>query len=49
MALFELINFGVQSNKFIGERNWENGFQLISGLLASSAAVLDIAGGEWMP
>ncbi|MFH3693225.1 T6SS effector BTH_I2691 family protein [Acinetobacter baumannii] len=45
VALFELINFGVQSNKFIGERNWENGFQLISGLLASSAAVLDIAGG----
>ncbi|KYQ85329.1 hypothetical protein AWW72_05050 [Acinetobacter sp. NRRL B-65365] len=45
VALFELINFGVQSNKFIGEKNWENGFQLISGVLASSAAVLDIAGG----
>ncbi len=45
VALFELINFGVQSNKFIGDKDWENGFQLISGVLASSAAVLDIAGG----
>ena len=45
VALFELINLATQSNKFMAEKNWENGFQVTAGLFASTAVVLDIAGG----
>ncbi|WP_277950500.1 T6SS effector BTH_I2691 family protein, partial [Acinetobacter sp. Res13-Abat-PEC12-P5-02] len=45
VALFELINLATQSNKFMAEKNWENGFQITAGLFASTAVVLDIAGG----
>lgn len=45
VALFELINLGTQTNNFVGDKNWENGFKVTAGLLASTAAVLDIASG----
>ncbi|RLZ08909.1 hypothetical protein EAH57_07760 [Acinetobacter sp. 2JN-4] len=45
VALFELINLGTQTNNFVGDKNWENGFKVTAGLLASTAVVLDIAGG----
>ncbi len=45
VALFELINLGTQTNNFVGDKNWENGFKVTAGLLASIAVVLDIAGG----
>lgn len=43
--MFELINLGTQTNNFVGDKNWENGFKVTAGLLASTAVVLDIAGG----
>ncbi len=45
VALFELMNLGTQASLFAGDRNWENGFKVTAGLFASTAAVLDIAGG----
>jgi hypothetical protein len=45
VALFELMNLGTQAGLFAGDKNWENGFKVTAGLLASSAAVLDVAGG----
>ncbi|MQZ30042.1 hypothetical protein F4U02_03280 [Acinetobacter haemolyticus] len=45
VALFELINLGTQTNNFVGDKNWENGFKVTAGLLASTAVVLDIASG----
>lgn len=45
VALFELINLGTQASLFAGDRNWENGFKVTAGLLATTAVVLDIAGG----
>ncbi|ENU30489.1 hypothetical protein F991_01625 [Acinetobacter sp. CIP-A165] len=45
VALFELINLGTQTNNFAGDKNWENGFKVTAGLFASTAVVLDIAGG----
>jgi len=45
VALFELMNLGTQASLFAGDKNWENGFKVTAGLLASTAAVLDVAGG----
>ena len=45
VAVFELMNLGTQASLFAGDRNWENGFKVTAGLLASTAAVLDVAGG----
>lgn len=39
------MNLGTQAGLFAGDKNWENGFKVTAGLLASSAAVLDVAGG----
>ena len=45
VAVFELMNLGTQASLFAGDRNWENGFKVTAGLLASTAAVLDVASG----
>jgi len=45
VAVFELMNLGTQASLFAGDKNWENGFKVTAGLLASTAAVLDVAGG----
>lgn len=45
VALFELMNLGTQASLFARDKNWENGFKVTAGLLASTAAVLDVAGG----